>query len=227
MIWSSCRPKKTSIAGLTLLLLIAGNTGARADQNYSQQVFFENSLSPENYFYSSGKASPPSTLKLLDEKLPVNNDTFISSPNSLELQWKSVPNGGWSAEVRLYEWRNRTKSFPGAKLFLWLYDADGIDAVALPHLALRDTGGNFTQPLDLGAFTKDIKPRSWTRVGIPLTSFRTASVNAFLPHRVNTLILVQGNTDARPHTLLLDDIRIEDDPPEGQAAPPTPAGLRG
>ncbi len=219
------RLTQTSIAGLALLLLIAGNTHARADQNYSQQVFFENSLSPEHYFYSSGKASPPSTLKLLDQKLPVNNDTFISSPNSLELQWESVPNGGWSAEVRLYEWRNRTRSFPGAKLFLWLYDADGINGVDLPHLALRDIRGNFTQPLDLGAFTKDIKPRSWTRVGIPLASFRTASVNAFEPHRTNTLILVQGNADAKPHTLLLDDIRIEDDPPSAQAAPATPAGL--
>ena len=219
------RLRKTSIAGLTLLVFFAVNTPARADRNYSQQVFFENSLSRENYFYSSGKASLPSTLKLVDEKLPVNNNVSISSPNSLELQWKSVRNGGWSAEVRLYEWRNRTSSFPGAKLFLWVYDADGINKVDLPHLALRDLGGNFTQPLELGAFTRDIKPGVWIRVGIPLTAFRTASVNAFEPHRMSTLILVQGNTDARPHTLLLDDIRIEDDPPSGQAAPPTPAGL--
>jgi exo beta-1,2-glucooligosaccharide sophorohydrolase (non-reducing end) len=221
----SSRLRKTPIAGLALLAFLAETTPARADQNYSQQVFFENSLSSVNYFYSSGKASPPSTLKLVEEKLPVNSAAFISSPNSLELQWNSVPNGGWSAEIRLYEWRNRTKSFHGAKLFLWLYDADEIEAVALPRLALRDASGNFTQPLDLGAFTKDIKPRSWTRVGIPLTSFRTASVNAFEPHRTKALILLQGNADARPHTLLLDDIRIEDDPPSAQAAPPTPSGL--
>jgi exo beta-1,2-glucooligosaccharide sophorohydrolase (non-reducing end) len=225
MTWMSNRLLRILFVLLTLLVLLAADAPARADQNYSQEIFFENSLSSASYFYSSGKASPPSTLKLVDEKLPVSSELFVSGPNSLELQWKSVTDGGWSAEVKLYEWRNRTRSFPGAKLFFWVYDADGIKKVDLPHLALRDISGNFTQPLDLGPFTQDIKPASWTRVGIPLTSFQSASVNTFAPHRINTLILTQGNADARSHTLLLDDIRIEDDPPSEQAAPSAPAGL--
>jgi exo beta-1,2-glucooligosaccharide sophorohydrolase (non-reducing end) len=215
---------KTVIAVLTLSAFVAAS--ARADQNYSQQVFFENSLSATNYFYSSGKVSPPSQLKLIDEKLPVETATFMSGPNALELQWESASNGGWSAELKLYEWRNRIHLFPGSRLFLWVYAADGIRAADLPQLALRDSGGNFTQPLSLGAYTEDIKPRSWTRVGIPLASFQTASVNAFEPRRLNTLILVQGKPDATPHTLLLDDIRIENDPPSAQTAPPTPTGVQ-
>src|SRR5271167_1107091 len=85
---------------LLLLALFGGGTRARADQNYSDQVFFENSLSPGNYFYSSGKVSPPSTLALIDGKLPVESDIFISGPNALKLQWASAANGGWSAEVK-------------------------------------------------------------------------------------------------------------------------------
>jgi hypothetical protein len=214
--------RKVVSAWLVLLAFLVAGTRARANDNYSEQVFFENSLSHGNYFYSSGKVTPPSTLELIGGKLPVESDIFISGPNALKLQWESAANGGWSAEVKLYEWRNRTRLFPGAKLFLWLYAAGGIGAADLPRLALRDDEGNFTQLIELGAYTHDIKPRSWTRVGIPLASFQTASVNPFQPHLVSTLIFVQGKADAALHTLLLDDIRIEKDAPSNQAAPRSP-----
>jgi exo beta-1,2-glucooligosaccharide sophorohydrolase (non-reducing end) len=210
----------------TLLAFVIAGQCAHADHNYSDQVFFENSLSPENYFYSRGKVSPPSTLELIGAKLPIESDTFISGPNALKLQWESAANGGWSAEVKLYEWRNRTRLFPGAKLFLWLYAERGIRAADLPQLALRDVDGNFTQPLELGAYTHNLKPSSWTRVGVPLASFQTASVNPFEPHRVRTLIFVQGKADAAQHTLLLDDIRIENDAPSNQAAPLAPTHVQ-
>ena len=217
---------KRKVVWLALLTFFFVGAHARADHNYSDQVFFENSLSPENYFYSSGKVTSPSTLALINGKLPVERDTFISGPNALKLQWESAADGGWSAEIKLYEWRNRTRLFPGTKLFFWVYAAEGIRAVDLPRLALRDAGGNFTQPLDLSTYTPDIKPRNWVRVGIPLTSFRTSSVNPFQAHQVSTLIFVQGKADAAEHTVLLDDIRIENDSPRGQAAPATPSHVQ-
>ena len=207
---------------LALLIFFIAGPPARADHNYSAQVFFENSLSPGSYFYSSGKVSPPSGLELTDGKLPVESHIFISGPNALKLHWESAPNGGWSAELKRYEWRNRTRIFPGAKLFLWLYTEQGIRAVDLPQIALRDAESNFTQPLAMGAYTRDLKPAGWMRVGIPLASFKTASVNPFQAQRLSALILVQGKADAASHTLLLDDIRIENDPPAHQAAPPAP-----
>jgi hypothetical protein len=205
-----------------VLAFIAAGTRAHADQNYSDQVFFENSLSPGDYFYGRGKVSPPSTLELIGEKLPVESEAFISGPNALKLQWKSEADGGWSVEVKLYEWRDRTRLFSGTKLFLWIYAAQGIRAADLPRLALRDAEGNFTAPLELSAYTHDLKPASWTRVGIPLASFQTASVNPFQSHRVSTLIFAQGKADAAQHTLLLDDIRIEKDAPANQPAPGEP-----
>lgn len=213
----------------TLLAVLAAFVGsarpARGDQNYSQQVFFENSLSAGSYFYSNGHASAPSTLRLIDGKLPVETSTFISGPNSLVLKWESAPQGGWAAELYLYEWRNRTLAFPGAYLWLWLYAADGINTRDLPKLALRDQEGNFTQPLEMGAFSHDLLPGKWTRVRIPLAAFRTASVHPFEPHRVNRLVFVQGSADDHPHTLLLDDIRIENDPAAHETAPPAPQGI--
>ena len=148
--------KKVVIKFLVLAATLGAGLRAQADQNYSDQVFFENSLSPENYFYSRGKVSAPSTLELSDGKLPVESETFISGPNALKLQWESAPNGGWSAEVKLYEWRNRAGLFPGSTLFLWLYAAQRIRAADLPRLALRDAEGNFTKPLELSANTHDL-----------------------------------------------------------------------
>ena len=213
-------------AGCVLALLLLGHGCAWADQNYSQQVFFDNSLSADNYFYSEGVVTAPSTLRLIDGKLPVEMSDFVSAPNALQLQWSSVANGGWSAEVRLYQWRNREVLFPGAKLFLWVCAAADLAAADLPHLVLRDKDGGFSQPLDLSAYTHDIKQGQWARVGVPLAAFRSASLRAFAPHRITTLIFVQGAADASTHTLLLDDIRVEDDASPAQAAPATPTGVQ-
>lgn len=195
---------------------------ARADQNYSQQIFFENSLSPGNYFYSRGSVSHPSALTLVNGRLPVATDAFISGPNSLKLEWLSARDGGWSAELRLYAWRNRTVEFPGANLWIWVRAAAPVPADALPRLAIRDTSGNFSAPLALGQFSTGLPAGRWVRLRIPLAAFQTASLHRLDPHRLNTLVFSQGAADGTLHTLLLDDIRIEDDPPAHEAPPATP-----
>ena len=222
--------KNRPIWKLTILLALAGWLAAplstHADQNYSQQVFFDNSLSSGNYFYSSGRASAPSKLLLNDGKIPVETSTFISGPNALKLQWLSAPDGGWSAALNLYKWRNRTVFFPAANLWIWMYSPKGISAKDLPKLAVRDTQGNFSWPLAIGDFTHDIPPGKWIRARIPLVDLKTASVRPLDPHLLNTLVFVQGATDNAPHTLFLDEIRIENDPPAHEAAPPVPQGVR-
>jgi len=223
------RKRAWKLRASVMLLFLVGWAEAYlpawADQNYSQQVFFDNSLSPGSDFYSSGRASAPSTLQLIDGRLPIETTSFISAPNALDLQWQSAQNGGWSVELRLYQWRDRTVDFPGTDLWIWVCAPDGIRARNLPRLALRDASANFTQPLDLGEFAHDLAPGKWTRVRIPLAAFRTASLHAFEPHRLSTLVFVQGVADSAPHTLFLDDIRIENDP-QNQHAPPTPQNVQ-
>lgn len=216
---------------------------ARADQNYSQQVFFENSLSPGSYYYSNGRISAPSELELIDGKLPVETSTFISAPNALKLAWKSVPNGGWSVEIALYQWRDRTVDFPGEYLWIWMYSPEGLQRSKLPRLALRDAERNFTTAVDLGsfapspqsshftspvaleAFAPDLHPGKWTRVRIPLAAFKTASLHPFNPRKLDTLIFIQGAADSTPHTLYMDDIRIENAPSKGHA-PSVPSNVK-
>lgn len=213
-------------AALAALLLCFAAGSAVADQNYSQQVFFENSTSPDFYYYSEGRVSAPSTLMLVEKKLPVETSTFISGPNALELQWQSMPSGGWDAEIDLDNWRNRNVYFTGDSLFLWLYAKDGIRASDLPKIALRGFDRDFTALQPMSEFTHDIEPGKWTRVRIPLSSFRSTSMRPFDVHRIASITLAQAASDAQPHTLYIDDIRIEDATPAEQHTPATPADLK-
>jgi exo beta-1,2-glucooligosaccharide sophorohydrolase (non-reducing end) len=220
--------RRQKFAGTLLFLLLTGGLAmpSLADQNYSQQVFFDNSLSPGNYFYSDGKATAPSSLKLVDGKLPIETSTFISGPNALELQWQSMAAGGWEGELRLYDWRDRYVDFPGKNLFLWFCSKEGLSARYLPKMALRDLDGGFTQPMSISAYTHDLKPGKWTRVRIPLAGFTTASLHSFEPRRLAVVAFVQGAADQTSHTLFVDDIRVEDAAGPSQRAPATPGSVR-
>jgi exo beta-1,2-glucooligosaccharide sophorohydrolase (non-reducing end) len=202
-----------------------GSHLAFADQNYSQQVFFENSLSPQSYFYSEGNVSAPSTLTLVDKKIPIETTTFISGPNALDLQWQSMPDGGWDAELNLYVWRDRIIDFPGNTLFLWLYTKDAMQAADLPRISLRSTGDGHTETLPLGDFAHDLEPNKWTRFAIPLAKFAKTSLYPFNPHHLISIVLSQGPADGKPHRLYIDDIRIEDTTAGKQRPPATPTSV--
>src|ERR1700675_1416387 len=83
----------------------------RADSNYYRHVFFDNSLTSSNYFYSQGHVSPPSKLALENGKLPVETAIFRTPPNALRFEWLSNPNGGWEATIRIVDFRNRHPAF--------------------------------------------------------------------------------------------------------------------
>ena len=218
--------QKTIVLLLLPIALATGSMPAVADQNYSQQVFFENSSSPGDYFYSAGKVSAPSSLKLIDGKLPVETSTFISGPNAISLQWESTAPGGWEAELQLYKWRDRYVDFPGDSLFVWLYSKEGIRAHDLPKIALRDLDRNFTRPLSIAAYTQDLKPGKWTRVRIPLSGFHSGSLHPFEPRRLMVVVFAQGAADQKPHTLFVDDIRVENKANPATHVPTTPPNVR-
>lgn len=182
---------------------------AAAGPGYYRTVFFDNSLTPDTYFYTSGNISQPSTLNLVSGKLPVDTKTFITPPNALHLEWKSMPQGGWVAEIGLYEWRNRIIDFAGSQLSFWCYSPEPITPENLPLIALKDTAKSFTRPLRLTPFTKSIPAGKWIEISIPLDRFTSASVRPFESHLTNRILFVQGASDGAAHTLLLDEIRID------------------
>ncbi len=189
-------------------LLCCCQVKLRAQSDYFTREFFDNSLTPDRYYYSSGEASGPSMLELRANKLPVDTEMFLTPPNALRLHWKSMQGGGWTAEVRLYEWRNRPIYFPGEMLRFAVYTKEALVPAALPRIVIKDKSGNFSQPLELAPLVRNIAPGRWTQIAIPLSRFATASIRPLEPHRVNTILLVQGAADGVEHRLILDEFRI-------------------
>jgi hypothetical protein len=215
---------------LVLAPILLCATAAVADQHFSDEVFFDTSLAPGAYHYSSGQASGGSRLALVEGKVPVTRAHFISGPNALRLAWTSAKGGNWSAEINSYRWRNRPRRWAGTTLYVWAWSDEPIAARDLPQLALvealeKDWSNNPTAPLPLSDFTGDIPARRWVRIAIPLTRFQPTAIGGFDPWRMRTLVLSQGAaTDGKAHELILDDLRLQPDP-GATAVPPAPTGL--
>jgi hypothetical protein len=180
------------------------------DTQYYEHSFFDNSLMPEAYFYSSGKPSAPSTLELVHDHLPVNTKIFITPPNALRLSWQSAKNGGWDAEIRVVNFRNRRIQFQGDTLYFWCYSQEGIAAADLPLVRLEDVGRNFSGPLPFGEFAEGGLPAGrWVQVKIPLSRFVTASIHDFSAQNLRIIVFSQNAADGAKHTLVIDEIRID------------------
>jgi len=218
-----------------LAALLAAPAAAAAD--YYRHVIFDNSLTPDAYFNSHGTANGPSSLEVAgNARLPVETTTFMTPPNALRLRWESKPGGGWEAQVRVDRFRNRVPELRGHNLYLWCYAAEGIAAADLPQIVLSDAieglqiaeePASFTEPLPLGRYTGDIPAGRWVQARIPLADFPTAAIYPFHPERLKTVVFGQGRADGLRHTLIVDEIRMDDDASQQQAsAPPTPGGVR-
>jgi hypothetical protein len=195
-------------AGLFAVLLCAA-PAVLGDTHYYEHSFFDNSLMPDAYFYSSGKPSAPSTLELVHSYLPVNTKIFLTPPNALQLSWQSVINGGWDAEIRVVNFRNRRIHFQGDTLYFWCYSQEGIVAGDLPLVRLEDVGRNFSGPLPLGEFAGDLPAGRWVQVKIPLSRFVTASIHDFSAQDLSIIVFSQNTADGAKHALVIDEIRID------------------
>ena len=221
---------------VSALLLLSIVPPAFADQHYSREVFFANSLSPGFDPYTEASFSTPSTLEMPAASLrrdwprhghlPVETSHFVSGPNALRLSWTSAPNGGWSAQINVYRFRNRDLDWQGNTLSLWLWSEVPVAPTALPNIAFADLEKNHTAPLPLSRFRKDAIPANqWTRVLVPLDSFTATSLRAFNPRHLTSIVLSQRADDNQPHTFLLDEIRILTDNPSLHTPPATPTHL--
>ena len=196
-------------AGLASIFAFGG--AATADTEYYRHVFFDNSLTQDNYYYSSGSQTSPSTLALLHDKLPVERDNVHTPPNAISLQWNSKPEGNWEAEIHVKKFRNRQHIFDGDTLNFWCFAPEAIAASDLPYVRIADTDDGFSKPIALGSLMHGagISAGKWIRVDIPLASLTAASIRKLEPRRLQSVVFSQKGADARPHTLLIDDVKID------------------
>jgi hypothetical protein len=193
---------------LSILAVIPCHAAAPTD--YYNHVVFDNSITPDYYYYSSGRAVFPSTIDLLSGSLPVEKKNFFTAPNALRLQWRSVAGGSWESEVRVVSMRNRQTDFHGDTLYIWCYSPEAIPAADLPSLQLEDEQHDFTIPIKLDTGDGDIPAKRWFQLRLPLSEFETASIHPFEARQLHSLYFSQGAADDKPHTLIIDEIKIDD-----------------
>ena len=205
---------------------------AIAPTDYYNHVVFDNSITPDYYYYSSGKSVFPSSIELLSGALPVEKKNFFTAPNALRLQWQSAPGGTWETEVRVVSMRNRPTDFRGDTLFLWCYAPEAIPADDLPMLQLEDEDHDFTVPVKLETASGDVPARKWFQIRLPLSEFATASIHPFQARALHSLYFSQGIADNASHTLIIDEIKIDDKSaafpvgPEIRSPPPPPQNVQ-
>jgi hypothetical protein len=205
-----------------------------ASSDYYHHVIFDNSLTSDVYFYGAGEASGQSFLELSENRLPVETKIFLTPPNAIRLQWQSAPGSNWIAQIRAIEGRNRPPGLWGHNLYFWIFSPQPISAADLPKIVLStandgqqvsEASGRFSSPLDLGKYSGDVPAGRWVQVRIPLSDCHSASIHPFPPEYLQNIIFHQGGADNVRHTLIVDEIRIADDP---LASSPlrTPSGVR-
>jgi hypothetical protein len=201
-----------------ILFLLPRCTFAAAATDYYNHVVFDNSITSDYYYYSSGHAVYPSSVELFSGALPVEKKNFFTPPNALRLNWRSVEGGSWETEVRVVSMRNRPTAFDGDTLYLWCYSPQAFPADDLPALQLEDEEHDFTAPVKL-SISGDVPAKHWFQVRLPLSEFQTASIHPFQPSRLHSLHFSQSVADDAPHTLIIDEIKIDDKSESSPVAP--------
>ncbi len=232
VVWSRCVGSFRRRCLAAFLCLMASL--AQASSAYYDHVIFDNSLTPDQYFYSSAQATGKSFLAQKNDRLPVETSTFLTPPNALRMEWQSEAEGGWLAQIRLMDVRNRYPGLAGHNLYFWIFAPQAIAAADLPKLVLSTASeglqvaefpGSFTEPLELGKYTGDVPAGRWVQVRIPLSDCRTASIYPFRPEYVQNVIFHQNRADGVRHALIIDEIRVDDDPTAAGTLP-VPANVR-
>src|SRR5215472_6930911 len=209
------------------LLCFFSTKFVHADSEYYHHVFFDSSLTPDSYFYSSSKASAPSRLALLGDKLPVETEAFFTPPNALRLDWNSQPGGGWVAQVEVMVFRNRQIYFYGDTLSFWCFSPHEIPSEDLPAISIADTQQGFSGPLRLGLFSGALPAGRWVNVKIPLRSFAAVSLSPLDSSRLRSIVFSQAAADAVDHVLILDQITVDSsDALASSDSLPAPQGIK-
>jgi hypothetical protein len=231
--------EKGTAAGIQIafLLIAVSSCSAlfQATTEYYRHSVFDNSLTSDTYFYSAAKANGGSFVEQLNSRLPVETKTFRTPPNALRLQWQSEPGGGWEAEVRVMNFRNRPPEFSGGNLYFWCFAPQAIAAGDLPSVVLSTSHeglqvaefpASFTDPVPLGEFTGDLPAGQWTQVRIPFRELHSASIYPFRAEYLQNVIFHQELADGVRHTLILDEFQVADDSPRTSPSLPAPQGVQ-
>src|SRR5262245_33435883 len=180
----ACPKAIVGAIAIALICVVLLPASALGQTSYYRHTFFDNGPRDNSYYYSSGKAVEPSTLQIVDKRLPLDGTTFLTGPNSVKVAWESKAGGAWAADIGVLIFRNRDYHFDGDMLSFWVYAPEAIRAAALPRFRLLDMARQFSKPTPLGEFSGDIPAKKWTRVFIPFGKIETGSIHPIDPRQL-------------------------------------------
>ena len=213
---------RRALGAALLLLLPAAGTPA---SDYDRHVVFDNSVTPDAYYWGSGSSVAPSDLALAGGKVPVERGACVSPPTCLRLAWTSRRGGDWRVTLGLRKhWGGLDHA--GDTLSFWVRADEDIPPEASPLVFVVDRDCLSSPAIRLlGGQT--LPGGTWVRVGLPFASFvglfESTQLERFDPARLSAITILQGLDDGRPRSILIDEIRIDDQRPADQA-PPGPPG---
>jgi exo beta-1,2-glucooligosaccharide sophorohydrolase (non-reducing end) len=212
-------------AGMGMALVLA--TPGLA-QSYDEHVVFDNARASGPYHFSKGRLVAPSTFELDHDAVPVDTHIAHSPPNSLRLKWTSRSGGDWQATLDIQKYF-RTGFFVGDTISFWAYADDAIEPAASPGLVLSDADGHNTATARLLG-EKRLPARQWVQIRLTPDAFvdivGSTTDRPFDMTRLAGISIGQALDDGKPHTLYIDDIRIENSAIKANyALPTTPQGV--
>jgi hypothetical protein len=228
LVGRSCKFQIKPVFGVIIFFLwLAG--AAHAESFYDRHVVFDNSPADGSYYQSEGMVTPPSKLEMVDYKLPVETNHFISPPNSLRLKWTSAPGGDWQMILKSAERYGRNLVFEGDTLSFWCYSETEISPGQSPRIALQDQNDIGSGTINLLANYGTLPAGKWVRLSIPFADFKPlfgrTDDEKFDPVKLSKVWLLQGLDDGKEHTLYIDDVQVYYRDRADHQPPGMPAGL--
>lgn len=185
---------------MRFLLLLAAVLQLAAPAEYDQ-VFFDNSLIPTDWYYSSAEATGTSYVYNIRGRLPVTSDECFTGGNALFLQ--TVDGAGessWRAKLSFPEWRGKDRIAEGSTFFLYVKPGAGSKIVDLPFVAFDSS-----LQVDASKYATRIGQQGWYKVEIPLTAFFGDNIDKSL---LKNVYLIQRLSDGAHRTFYVDQVEI-------------------
>lgn len=170
-------------------------------------VFFDNSLMEESWFYSETSYTSPSHILNIQGRLPIETEQAFTPGNSLQLNYRSAPEGKWMVNFEYPAWRGKDFLKKGDLLSFWLYISDEIQKEKLPEIAIGSDEGEISNYLPLGEYIADYSEKEWIQVKLPVEAFVVAGEYAN-SNNIKVISIKQSPNDNGKHEILIDQVEI-------------------
>ena len=199
-----------------------------SESSYDRHVIFDHAIPADSYFRSEGIVTAPSTIDLVDAKLPLDSAHFLIPPNALRLTWKSAPGGDWRATLKTRAHYGLLDDFDGDMISFWCYSETGLTAEQAPWIHLEDADTNGTFTINILDGRGPLPAGQWVELRLPLSRFkaiyRSTDDDKFDLRHLGGIVFEQGLDDGIKHTLYIDDVQVGPSSPTALPAA-KPVGL--